>query len=532
MDGLWFVVCVYSIVGMRFPSIGRFVRLAVAIGMVAAGLVLSGASNAWAQTVADVEVRDRLIADQEALLNVYRCIYDVDTEVVPGGCEEGMPALPAEEPQPFTGTSTYAEIAVRDELVAEQEFLLNSYRCQFDIDTQVVPGGCVAFEAQRARIQFAALVEAGINERRGGLSPLALDDRVTAAAQARAQTQAQADDWVYDFDYRSWLEPNWGTWVVIRSVRWSAGIVGPRLESISRHLLDFDQKEVQKLRCEWCTHLGVGFAEHGGRIYATLLLAAALPSESTIAAAENEVIVLVNQLRTGLGLGTLSSHEDVAAVARRWSQTMADKQQFEHNPSYSRQYPSGWTKASENIAMVPLSKSISEAARYSYRILENSPGHYANMTDPDLTHIGVGIHVRGNGLWVTQNFATYPATTTTNPGPQTEVGSRAVTLRQTDVDAVYEQEECNVSCTWQAVTVTGFEPGTYAVGCWSLNTPDNTPLEYQIYIRYTVSVGPDGTGSNTKVCWNGWYEDVAEHSADVYVTVGNIKSNTITLRRP
>lgn len=37
-------------------------------------------------TAEDLAVRDQLIANQEALLNVYRCMFHIDTEVVPGGC--------------------------------------------------------------------------------------------------------------------------------------------------------------------------------------------------------------------------------------------------------------------------------------------------------------------------------------------------------------------------------------------------------------------------------------------------------------
>ena len=90
----------------------------------------------------DVEVRDRLIADQEALLNTYRCMFGVDTQVVPGGCSNGAPALPAEDPAPFPGNPTAKDIEIRDKLVADQEALLNVYRCRFNIDTRIVPGGC------------------------------------------------------------------------------------------------------------------------------------------------------------------------------------------------------------------------------------------------------------------------------------------------------------------------------------------------------------------------------------------------------
>ena len=49
-------------------------------------------------TLQDVEVRDNLIANQESLLNTYRCQFNIDTQVVPGGC-----TTPTEQPtQPDT----------------------------------------------------------------------------------------------------------------------------------------------------------------------------------------------------------------------------------------------------------------------------------------------------------------------------------------------------------------------------------------------------------------------------------------------
>ena len=47
-----------------------------------------------------------------------------------------------------------------------------------------------------------------------------------------------------------------------------------------------------------------------------------------------------------------------------------------------------------------------------------------------------------------------------------------------------------------------------------------------------MQVGSDGTGSNLRVCYNGYYRGVATDSADVYVTVGGHSSNTIALERP
>ena len=90
----------------------------------------------------DVQLRDDLIADQESLLNTYRCLYNIDTHVVPGGCAGGKPVQGAIKPGTFTGTPSQQDISVRDMLIVTQESLLNTYRCLFNVDTQVVPGGC------------------------------------------------------------------------------------------------------------------------------------------------------------------------------------------------------------------------------------------------------------------------------------------------------------------------------------------------------------------------------------------------------
>ena len=134
-----------GIIAVMHRAAGRsHVSIGVVLGLVvAAFVVVAGPPAASAQTAADLAVRDRLIASQEALLNVYRCRFDVDTQIVPGGCSDGAPARAAEEPAPFTGTPTRADMAARDTLIWAQEALLNTYRCRFDVDTQIVPGGCI-----------------------------------------------------------------------------------------------------------------------------------------------------------------------------------------------------------------------------------------------------------------------------------------------------------------------------------------------------------------------------------------------------
>ncbi len=75
-------------------------------------------------------------------MNVYRCRFNADTEVVPEGCIDGQPVQGPTLPDPFEGTPTENDITERDNLIAAQESLPNDYRCLFKIDAQIVPGGC------------------------------------------------------------------------------------------------------------------------------------------------------------------------------------------------------------------------------------------------------------------------------------------------------------------------------------------------------------------------------------------------------
>lgn len=122
-------------------------RVAAVACLLAATLGGSGAAAQGTSTTevlqAEIAVRDELISAQESLLNVYRCMFNVDTEVVTGGCANGKPRLERQEPEPFAGTPTQRDVDLRNQLVGAQETLLNVYRCMFDIDTQIVPNGCV-----------------------------------------------------------------------------------------------------------------------------------------------------------------------------------------------------------------------------------------------------------------------------------------------------------------------------------------------------------------------------------------------------
>ena len=115
------------------------ITIALVVG--ALGLATPAASHD-ADHQAEIELRDRLIGSQEQLLNVYRCALEVDLELVPGGCSEPPRQL---DPAVFTAgpnVDFHAEIELRDRLIGQQEKLLNVYRCMLGADLELVPGAC------------------------------------------------------------------------------------------------------------------------------------------------------------------------------------------------------------------------------------------------------------------------------------------------------------------------------------------------------------------------------------------------------
>ena len=171
-------------------------------------------------TLEDIAVRDTLIADQETLLNAYRCLFNIDTHVVLGGCTDGHPTLGRTLPGAFTSTPTRQDIAVRDNLIADLEWLLNAYRCQFDIDTEIVPDGCNTPSAQpdppdletQAEI-IAAETEMAqmVNELRQSLNLALLSYNIELANVARGWSQTMRDtgQFVHNPFYTLQYPPGW-----------------------------------------------------------------------------------------------------------------------------------------------------------------------------------------------------------------------------------------------------------------------------------------------------------------------------------
>ena len=154
-------------------------------------------------------------------------------------------------------------------------------------------------------------------------------------------------------------------------------------------------------------------------------LAAQATTSVSVADAVAQILHDTNALRAAGGLAPLVESSAIDTVAQNWSAQMYANGTLSHNPNYSTQIPSGWTKAGENIA-----------SGYSYTTVveawHQSAGHYANIMG-DYTAIGIGYYELNGQRYFTQDFGKYavqpsPVTTaaTTSPAPTPVVSGNAI----------------------------------------------------------------------------------------------------------
>ncbi|CAN5777734.1 hypothetical protein BH23ACT1_BH23ACT1_05440 [soil metagenome] len=157
-----------------------------------------------------------------------------------------------------------------------------------------------------------------------------------------------------------------------------------------------------------------------GAVQASAVGVAAAASDS----AEQQFVALINQERSAVGKPALVVNVSVRTVARNWTDAMiADgngcPESLSHNPNYSSQIPSGWTRAAENVACGQSVESL-------HRALMNSSGHRQNILGA-FNQVGVGVSVDARGtMWVTQNFMQHTTVPDDDTGGGGGGGSRTV----------------------------------------------------------------------------------------------------------
>ena len=147
-------------------------------------------------------------------------------------------------------------------------------------------------------------------------------------------------------------------------------------------------------------------------ILAALLLgvtAAATPSIPARAALDSEafeecLLGLINDSRSQAGVGALAMAYDLNPEVRAFSVKMAGEGDLRHMTSTERNpiFPANTFTWGENVAWH--SSPYLPDCSTIHSMFMNSSGHRANILSSNKQFVALGVHIGGNGTWVTELF--------------------------------------------------------------------------------------------------------------------------------
>ena len=122
---------------------------------------------------------------------------------------------------------------------------------------------------------------------------------------------------------------------------------------------------------------------------------------TTTAADADQILTLVNAERTGRGLLALTRNALLDAAAQAHANDMRANSFFSHTGSDGSNVGDRATAA--GYSWTTIGENIGEGSHSPEDMMDlwmNSPGHRANILNPDFTDLGVGINDSGTTLWV------------------------------------------------------------------------------------------------------------------------------------
>jgi uncharacterized protein YkwD len=129
---------------------------------------------------------------------------------------------------------------------------------------------------------------------------------------------------------------------------------------------------------------------------------------STDSSTEMRIFELVNRQRLRDSLPALGWNDEIAGVARAYSQRMASEDFFDHYDPEGRtaidraSKVHGWRFIGENLFMT---EEVSDLPAFAIHGWMGSATHRTNMLDPQWTTTGIGIGRAANGdIYITELF--------------------------------------------------------------------------------------------------------------------------------
>ena len=124
---------------------------------------------------------------------------------------------------------------------------------------------------------------------------------------------------------------------------------------------------------------------------------AARSTTAVHAQSAGEWLGLINGLRASRGLAPLQVSGEQTGLAQQRAEINAANNQLAHTPSLPAGVSENWTNLGENVGAGGSVDTI-------WNAFLSSPRHFANLTNPGFTHIGIGVASNGSTQYVVHRF--------------------------------------------------------------------------------------------------------------------------------
>ena len=199
--------------------------------------------------------------------------------------------------------------------------------------------------------------------------------------------------------------------------------------------------------------------------------------------AEAELLTLLNQARSELGLQPLAVDPRLTQAARKHSELMAQQHalshQFSGEPALQQRFADEGLPSDRQAENVDLDQDAASA----HQALMHSPPHRQNILDPDYNAIGIGVVRKGENIYVTEDFARR-LPELSEPQAESEVqsainqyeGARGLPAPLRKPQPELRKRACDLSLNDSLNDLTTAQlPGARAVFAWTAGDPNKLP---------------------------------------------------------
>ena len=116
-----------------------------------------------------------------------------------------------------------------------------------------------------------------------------------------------------------------------------------------------------------------------------------------LTANEEAFVDAINVVRAQAGVVALSANAELSYWARDHAVEMASVGDIYHDPQLTAESTYDWRAMGENVGVGPSVEVLMDA-------FVDSPGHYANIVNPDYSHVGVGVGYTNDAMYTTHRF--------------------------------------------------------------------------------------------------------------------------------